>query len=201
LNKYNIAESLEIAGRAGLSERRSLDVVVVKEHRDLEVARSWKRIVDIIDAIAEVISIDEFGCNRAMGSFDVDMEGLASDSLEVVGLRLGADGEGELLDEGVLVGSAFLDVDGVGALSDGVVLEVDIDGVLASIDWGVGDVVGAIVVVDHFGRNISSWSHNLYFERIASFSHIVSIPVTSLDMEGGGLGIEDFAFDTWSPDQ
>jgi len=174
--------------------------MAVQQHRNLVVSRMRKRVVDVVNSVAKVVDLDEFSRNSTLGSGDCDRKGFSSDSLEVVGLGLGSDGELEVLNESVFVGSSFFDVDGVRRFGDGVVPEGDVDGVFAVFVWAVCDVVGSVVVVDDFSGHISVGTNDLDFEGITSFAHVVAIAISGFDVEEGRLGVEDI-FETLSPDQ
>jgi len=174
--------------------------MAIQKHRNLVVAWLRERVVDVVNSVGKVVDVDEFSRNRTLTSGDRNLESFSSDSLEIVGLGLGSDGELEVFNESVFVSGSFFDVDGVRGFGDGVVLEGDVDGVLAVFGRAVCDVVRAVVVVDDLGGNIAVGTDDLDFEGITSFAHFVAIAIAGLDVKEGGLGVVDI-FETLSPDQ
>jgi len=177
-----------------------LNVVTIEEDRNLIIARRRKRVVNIIDASGEIVDLDEFRRNIALRTFDSDLECFATDCLECVGFRLRSDGELEVLNESVLEGGTFFDHDSVWRFGDGIVLEGDIDSMLAVNGGGICDCVSSIIVIDDLGRNITIGTNDLDFEWITTFAHLVTVPVSGFDIEFGRLGIID-VFETRSPDE
>jgi len=174
--------------------------MAVQQDRNSVVSASGKRVVDVVDTGAEIGDMDEFGRNIALGSLDANSEGFSSDSLEIVGLCLCSNRELEVLDESVFVGSSFLDVDCVWGFGDGIVLESDVDGVLAVFGRAVVDGVRAVVIVDNLGGHVGVGSNYLDFEGVSSFAHVVAVAITGLDVELSGFCVVD-VFETRTPDQ
>jgi len=183
-----------------LRERRSLNIVSIEANRNRIVTGSRERIVASVTSVSEILSINELSRNLAVGSSDDNFELLTADGLEVVRLGLGSDGEREFLEECVLEGSTLFDHHSVRALGDGVVLQIDVDSVFAALDWVVGNIVGTIVVIDDLCGHIASWSLHLNFERITTFTHVVTESVSRFDVEDGWLGIVD-VLETGSPNE
>jgi len=174
--------------------------VSVEANRNLVVTRSRERIIDSVYTVSVILNINEFGRDLTVGASDDALELLTTNSFEVVGLGLGSNGKREFLKECELESSTLLDVDSVWAVGNSVVLQVDVDSVFSAIDRLIGDSVGTVVVINNLCRNVTGWSLDLNLERIATFTHVVSEPVSRFDVEDSWFGVVD-VFETGSPDE
>jgi len=175
-----------------LRERASLNVVIIKFDRNVEIPGSRERVVNSVRAVVEVFSFDIFSGDRALRSGDGDIESFAADSFELVGLGLGANRELEFFDEGVFEVSAFFDVDGVRAVSNGIMFQVSIDGVFSVVSGMISDGVSSIIIINDFNRDIAAGAGDLNFEGISSAAHVVTEPVASFDVKDSGFSIIGF---------
>jgi hypothetical protein len=176
-------------------ERRANDIVTV--NLDIKFVRalgaSGKSILNEVSAVLLVGKLDGDG---ARGTLDGDLEGFTALAHVLVGLCASTDHKLVTFNEGSVVVSTFLDIDVVRAVSDGLVLEGDLDLVLASVVGLVVDGIGTITIVLNLNGNISVGTLYLDIEGIATMLDGVALGVASLDGEVGGQVVLNTFLDT-----
>jgi len=109
----------------------------------------------MIETISKIVSINQLCWYLTAFSGDGYGESFSANSFEVVGLGLGSNSELKFLNESVFKGSSFLDVNGVRALCNGIVFQVNINCMFAMFKRIVCDGVSSVIIVFDLSRDIS----------------------------------------------
>ncbi len=93
--------------------------------------------------------------------------------------------------------SALADVDVVGRVRDGLVLQRDVDASGASMLRSVVNTVGAVAVVGDLGGHVALGAGDLHLERVATLAHGLTVGANGLDGEvSGQVVLHAFGLDT-----
>ena len=171
-----------------------LDGLALEVHRDVVGSGLGGVELDIVGAVVVVLDV---GVDVAMGAMDLDVEVIATVSS---GLALGIDGvDGELaglvIDEAVEGGTlgprvggirGGLDVDLLGGVLDGLLVQGGVDVVVTGVLGVVLHGVGTIVVVGDAGLKVLR-AGDLDLEGIAAIVAWLAIGVDGVDGEHRGL--------------
>ena len=171
-----------------------LDGLALEVHRDVVGSGLGRVELDIVGAVVVVLDV---GVDVAMGAVDLHVEVIATVSS---GLALGIDGvDGELaglvIDEAVEGGTlgprvggigGGLDVDPLGGVLDGLLVQGGVDVVVAGVLGMVLHGVGTIVVVGDAGLKVLR-AGDLDLEGIAAIVAWLAIGVDGVDGEHSGL--------------
>lgn len=179
-----------------LGERASSDVLAVEKNRDGVLSGIHSLVGYMVGTISSVLYLNIR--NFARWSFDGNLNVFTTEGLVITSLVNRANGEVEVLDEGVSRPSSRLDVNVVGGSLDGLSVEGNGNVVSSGVLGLVGAVIGSVTVVLDVTRNRASWAVDLNNERISSLLHVVSVLVLSLDGEGGREGVEVSGLETRS---
>jgi len=159
----------------------------IQQHIHLVVTRIGRFVGNVISPIANVLYLSLGNPRRPV---DLNFNLFSPKSLVGSPLIDRANGEVEDFDESVSGPSAGLDVDVIGGALDRLAVEGDADVVATGVVGLVCAVVGAVAVIDNVAGDGAGGSHDLYFERVASFGHVLSVFVFGLDGELGREGVE-----------